>query len=343
MKQILLFLALSTAISINAQLTQSNEPSIGNSITMYVCDSNATNMSSITGSGVTWDYSTIGAYPSKFKTIEIVDPSTTSQASTFTTSTKSTKIQNFITSYWTSTANSRTSQGFVFTEPTMGNIIANFSIDNETTMTYPFDYNSSITDNFSGNLSFTLGIAQSPACSGSSASTIDGKGTLILSPTVTKTNVIRYKIADHTQSTISFGGNHSVDLYRTQYEYYEQNNNLPIFTHTNVTMLIPDYNININNSLVLSSVQPSGFVGINSTDLVDFTIYPNPTYEKITLSGVFNADSKIKILDQFGRTVFDSISLTNGMEINVTNFKKGIYFVEIENNGLKTKKSLVII
>ena len=97
---------------VNAQLTQLNEPIIGNSINMYVCDSNATSLSSITGNGITWDYSTIGAYPSKFKTIEVVDPTSTAQSSEFPTSTKATKIQNFITSYWTSTSNKRESQGF---------------------------------------------------------------------------------------------------------------------------------------------------------------------------------------------------------------------------------------
>ena len=343
MKKSILIFGLSISNLVNAQLTQLNEPIIGNSINMYVCDSNATSLSSITGNGITWDYSTIGAYPSKFKTIEVVDPTSTAQSSEFPTSAKATKIQNFITSYWTSTSNKRESQGFVFTEPTMGNIIANYSTDNEITMNYPFDFNSaSITDIFSGKLKFTLGLAQNPNCSGSSISEIDGKGTLILSSNSTKTNVIRYKIADHTQSTISFGGNHSVDLYRTQYEYYEANSSLPIFTHTNVSLLIPDYNININSTLVLSSVQPNGFVGLDSKSINNFSIYPNPTKDNITLNGNFTLNASVTILDQFGRVIISKNNIVDGTILNVSDLKSGLYILEIENDGLKSKKSIVI-
>jgi hypothetical protein len=58
MKKRIVYVALLLTSFTNAQsLTQSNEPIIGNSSTMFVCDSSFSNSSSTSGKGLIWDFS----------------------------------------------------------------------------------------------------------------------------------------------------------------------------------------------------------------------------------------------------------------------------------------------
>ena len=146
MKKSLLLISLTATTLVNAQLTQSNEPTIGESESMYLCDSNYTNYANITGSGVTWDYSQIASYAGELRTVEIVDPSSTPNAASYGTSTKALKLGDNITTYFNSSATDRVSQGFVFNEPSLGEIIVTFEDDNMTQMNYPFGYGASFSD-----------------------------------------------------------------------------------------------------------------------------------------------------------------------------------------------------
>ena len=94
----------------------------------------------VTGSGVTWDYTTLGGYAGEFRDVEVVAAAATTFAADFPTSVSAIKVGTNLTSYYSSTATERSSQGFVFSEPSLGDVIAQFSANEEIVATYPFAF-----------------------------------------------------------------------------------------------------------------------------------------------------------------------------------------------------------
>jgi hypothetical protein len=342
-KLLIASLFLSTASIVSAQLTQADEPAIGNSITMYVCDSMAPNLINVTGTGVTWDYSDLLGYDSAEKIVGTVDPSSTSEASTFSSSTKAYAIEGFLTSYWSSTANDRSSQGFVFTEPTLGNVVADFNSNNELLMNYPFATGDVASDDFSGTFSFNFNGQQTANCTGVSEATIDGSGTLLLPNGVTANNVMRYRIIDTTTATLAFPPM-TLEIVRTHFEYYDlSNNTLPIFTHTNIVIAQQGSSTPMADmTLVLSYEDPTSNVGVINQELNDFKLYPNPSEGKIVIQGAFDAAASISIMDQAGRVIFEKMNIASVEEIDLSKFEAGCYSVSVFNNGSYIHKQVVL-
>lgn len=334
MKKKLLFAGLLfSSISFGQGLTQANEPAIGASSSMFLCDSFATNYANIIGNGVTWDYSNIGYFPGEMRNISIIDPATTPNAADFQGSTKAVSIENFLTTYWTSTATERTSSGFVFNEPTFGEVKAVFSVDPQKLAEYEFSLNDEINDAFAGTLSFNFsGAPLNPDATGTSYATIDGQGTLKLNATTTLTNVIRCLTIDTLNTVVPIIGD--IQLIRAQYEYYHfATGNLPVFTHTTAKLTAPGATDPLTEfTVVLSSVEPSNIVGISEKNAIDFNIYPNPAKDKLTISGDF-ANSAVQIVDQTGKLVKEISSLTSGSTIEISDLEKGIYFLVLSTNG----------
>ena len=344
MKKLLLFSAMITAsISQAQQLDLTNEPAIGESAIMYVCDTLADAYATTTGAGVTWDYSQILGINSTTKTLEILDATGTTDAAFFPTSTKVMSIQGVIKNYFNSSTTDRVSQGFVYNEPSLGTVLATFDADNETTINYPFMNGNYFVDNFSGMLAFSFnGLPQNPVCNGSIRAEIDGQGTLLLPSLNTHTNVIRYKSVDTVFTQVIFVTTLDVQLVRTQYEYYDlANGNLPLFVYTNVqfgqqgstTPLLEQTN-------VISSIQPLQNVGVENISASEFSVYPNPSEGVINFKGSFETNASAIIYDQSGRVVSTIETLINGQSIDLSHLNKGMYLVSVNNNGVQTTKTI---
>ncbi|MFH2143685.1 MAG: LamG-like jellyroll fold domain-containing protein [Bacteroidota bacterium] len=69
----------------------------------------------------------------------------------------------------------------------------------------------------------------------------------------------------------------------------------------------------------------TGVPCISSTN--DISVYPNPTFCKITVSG--KSINKIEINNFLGENIYTILSQQNSNEIDLSNFPKGIYFVKI--------------
>ena len=342
-KQLLYASMLMASLSQAQQLDLTNEPAILESAVMYVCDTLTDPYTTTTGTGVTWDYSQILGLNGTTKTLEILDPASTADAASFPTSTKVMSIQGVIKNYFNSTATDRISQGFVYNEPSLGTVLATFDADNETTINYPFMNGNYFVDNFSGMLAFSFnGLPQNPVCTGSIRAEIDGQGTLMLPSSNTFTNVIRYKSVDTVFTQVIFVTTLDVQLVRTQYEYYDiANNNLPLFVFTNVqfgqqgsaTALLEQTN-------VISSIQPLQNVGIEIVSNNDFSVYPNPSEGIINFKGSFDSNASAIIYDQSGRVVSTIETLVNGQSIDLSQLNKGMYLVSVNNNGVQTTKTI---
>ncbi len=341
MKKKLFIAALLFATNSNSQsLTSVNEPAIGETGLMYECETTFSNFSSTNGTGVVWDFSALTALPyNPSKTISVLTPDT----NCYSSASKMTKIPNFISSYWGSTVSEKTSYGFKFHETTLGDILVKFNIDPEKVMNYPFAVTNSLNDTYSGTcFNKTLTAVQGSSCTGSISASIDGQGTLILPGPRSFTNVIRHKVIETTNTTFLYLlQNVPATITRTQYDYYNTagTSKLPIFSH--VTISISAGLINNSVSLVLSSVNPYE-VGLSDLPKSDFSVYPNPSQGNVTLSGDFSENASAVVLDQTGREVASIENIVNGSSFDLSNVEKGVYFVVITNNDVKTTKTITL-
>lgn len=337
MKKTLLFTTLSIAFLGNSQtFTQSNEAAIG-SQTMYVCDSFIDKQVSNTGNGITWDFTDLNAYYGETSDLSIADGTGNID---FPASTKSVEISG-IETFYNSTATERVSQGFLYTEPGSGmEFKAIFDTDEAKLMNYPFSMGSTLTDAYSGTFYYNIFAPASSPLSGEITVTIDGQGTLNLPNGVTLNNVVRVVSADSTSSDVNSPiGTVNVVIRRTQYEYYDlASSNLPVLIMATVS--IESSVLNQEQTVVLYANDPLQYVGLNDNETVNFTIAPNPSTDKITLTGEFANDATGTIVDQNGKVMLTS-PIKNGTTLDISTFANGIYFLNINSNGNTTSKTIV--
>ena len=215
-------------------------------------DTLASDLSSIVGDNVEWDYSSLGGYMPQKASI-IVSPIFNSPfQSDFTESEKFIAIQNYTTGFQKSDSLSRTSQGYVIENTGLGDVKAIYNNDDQVLMEYPMYLNDEVVDNYLGSLSFEYnGTPQNNSCFGVSRAKVDGRGTFIFPGGITVENVLRYSVIDSTTTTVQVLG--EVLLVRRQYEYYDlANDTLPIFIHAHAEVQSGFPNPLINLTQVMS-------------------------------------------------------------------------------------------
>lgn len=345
MKKTLLLGAILTAGVASAQMTQTNEPTLGTT-NYHLVDSNAVTYDNVTGTNVTWDYSNLAGYQGETRDIEIEDASTTPYSSDFGTADRAITYANQITTYFSSDASERISQGYVFSDQTFGDVkvVYDSGADQELLVDYPFANGDSFSDDFAGTLFFDYnGIPQSPAMNGVANIAIDGSGTLLLPGGTSLTNVIRYKLVDTVYTTVPVLND--VEIVRSQYEYYKYDNvnnpNMPVLTITKIKIQNPGATepITPEVGLTLSSVAPTQFVGINETEELIFGIFPNPANEVLNIQGDFSGDAEVVIMDGAGR-IINSSNVSNN-KVDVSNLMSGVYFVKVTAEGKTSTKTFL--
>lgn len=336
MKQTLLFSLLTFTFYSTAQMTQANEPSIGTLNAMFLCDSFVVDYNGTTGASVIWDYDNIAGYGGQTRDVESIDPANTTYASDFSSSTYAIKIGGNLTTYYSSSATDRKSQGFVFNEASLGDIIATFDGDDEIVATYPFNFGSSLTDAFSGTITYM--VAFSTAATGQAYAEIDGSGTLMLAGN-TLNNVLRYKIVDTSYANISFPVNFGdIRFIRRQYEYYDYTvTNLPVLLHSTIIIEQANGTPISSQSMILSYYEPLNNVGLNETAAIEFSVYPNPVKDEVHINGALSDGATIDILDQGGRV----LKTTTNHVISLSELADGMYFVRVNDKGASTSTRIV--
>lgn len=319
------------------QFTDSNIPVIGTSTTMYILDSNAVDFAAMTGTAQTWDYSTTPGIYGQTKVVSVVAPSSTAYSGDYPSSEFAIDIPGFVTSFFTSSASTRNSQGFVFDAGSFGGTaIVKLNSNDELLMNYPYAYGSSaIADAFSGNANV---MGTDYPTTGTVNTIVDGSGTLKLNAATTVTGVLRYKSHDVADVTIPFVG--AITMDRTQYEYYDlANSSLPIFVHAKLVITLAGSPTTQN--IVMSSVVPDEYLAVSENDKATFGLYPNPANESVVISGL-SGNETISIVDMAGRTVMTTQNSGTSQTLNVSDFNAGVYNVVVIANGNKTVKKLTI-
>jgi Secretion system C-terminal sorting domain len=97
-----------------------------------------------------------------------------------------------------------------------------------------------------------------------------------------------------------------------------------------------------SNSIVVTL---SPCTGINENELAEnlIIVYPNPFKDKIKIESIIDIQN-INISNLLGQSVLkiNTLSNSNEIEIDMTSFPKGIYFVSIQSRGHQTKTFKII-
>jgi hypothetical protein len=179
-----------------------------------------------------------------------------------------------------------------------------------------------------------------------------------LSGTVTLRYVIRITdpefFQEHYKVSVSTTGNKAADFTTivkeetcTEADYYE---NFP-YWHARIVDLTPFIGQNIflswchfsctniyNISLDSIQVSYSTNVGLAEREQSNVTIYPNPVSEEILVSGSFE-NAELQLFTTDGRQIYQSKGKAKQVNINVSGFESGIYFLKIKSpEGIITRK-----
>lgn len=330
MKKRILFISILVASQSSfGQLTQANEPAIGVTVPMYkITDTSSVTLDgilSVIGTGVTWDYSAITMESSATGSIGVMDAGTAPNAVSFPSSTKAIS-QGTAVQYFNSTTSERVSQGFVFNDPSFGEVVVVFDTDEAIQMTYPFVYGSTNADPYIGSTELNFGTPMTASVNGTVYSRIDGQGTLKL-PSTQIANVFRLVTQD---TTVIDAGVIQAEVIRTQMEYYDlSDQDLPIFV---------DAFLSISGMGAQRDVMSKNLsLGLTANTIQNVVLYPNPSNGEFTISGEFNKGA-IEVTDITGKVVYTS-EITSGAKINLNTVKSGIYFVKLTaNNKTATQK-----
>jgi len=341
MKKTLLITAISASFIGNTQtMTQANEPTVGLSQNMFLCDSFTVNLAGVTGPSAIWDFTGLTGIPNQTRLVKAEDPSTTTNAADFASSTLAITVESSMNSFLTSTATERVSQGFTFYEQSLGDVLVQFNGDPETVVTYPFSEGDVLTDNFAGSLFFNLAGPQTSLVTGNVTATVDGTGTLNLPFGVSLTNVLRYNITDTSFTTVPFLN--ELEIIRNQYEYYDfANSLLPVLTISKLTVQAPGATEPITEfSLVLSANATEEFLAIEEGVIENLSIFPNPAENEITINGEFSENAFVSIVDASGKLIIAQ-AIQNATKIDISDFNNGSYTLRVVDGNITATEVLI--
>ncbi len=339
MKKTLLSLAALIPAIIMAQptLDATMNPVVGDSYLVYQVDSNA--LEGAQGANVTWDFTNWVGYGFDHP-IDYLDPASTPYASGYPNSTVAMKDSTGY-QYLIPSSTDIQSEGFTIdmtaVQPLIG--VVNISLtDYKQTMSYPFTFNTSFSDTYSGNLNSGAGTG---TYSGNIVVTGDAYGTLMLPNGNTFTNVLRVYTYDQGVTNIPLLGAITYDRYI--YDFYDPTNS----KHPIVTVVHTNLNGAVSNWVYSRYPIPVGIKEID--ELKNLSLYPVPANEQTTLTFDLKTASKVtvRLIDNLGREI-EQISNTNlaagnhRFTISTNNLPAGIYFVQITVDGKVLNKKLIV-
>ncbi|KAF0199496.1 MAG: fpp2 [Bacteroidetes bacterium] len=160
--------------------------------------------------------------------------------------------------------------------------------------------------------------------------------------------------AEHYKVAVSTTGNAVQDFTNIVFEetctandYYE----VPPYWHERIVDLTPfigqsiyltfcHYNCTDMYKLLLDSVQVYNLdnVGVSKLNLINLTVYPNPATEKVYVNGDFD-NARISLYSPDGRQVYVADKQSRQTYINVSQFERGMYLLQMETSkGIVSRK-----
>ncbi|MCG8577327.1 MAG: T9SS type A sorting domain-containing protein [Flavobacteriales bacterium] len=335
MKQSLLILGLVAGVYSQAQLTTANMLSNGDMRSYYSLDSSASNLASVTGTDVTWDYSNIGGYMMTPNDLNVIDASASAFASDFPSTSLCEEFNNGVQTFFNNVGDDVIVDGFVYQEA--GNdFVVRYETDDLIALALPMNVSESYTDAVDGVAIIPL--AGTVNIDGDATVTCDGSGTLNIGSN-TYTNVIRIHTLEETSGN-ALG--QDILITRESFVYYDLDdaNPLPIVRHDRVEADL-DAGGTYGFQAMYSKDAVTDYVGVEEGETTTLSVYPNPATDVLSISFEGTAQ-ELSIFNAAGQVVYTSTAVQNLETIDVSAFDAGIYMVQIRTeNGLKTEKVTV--
>jgi hypothetical protein len=327
---------LLAAGTINAQLTQTNHaPALGESF-MTTGVSSVGVMPGASGSGATWNFTSITT-TSATTNYSVVSTASTGSASTYPSSSVSVQWGSN-NNFYSSTASSLsfwggnmslagTSALLTFTSPA---IYAK----------YPMSLITTTTSMIGGNANI---LGQPGTFSGSVTATVDGSGTLML-PGFTIPNVLRLMTSSAYSFTFTFTNGTAT---QNKWEWYNPGSpKSPLFAISNTTLTsglgtTTETLVTINSMYVLGVKEQASFTS-------EFSVYPNPSNGVVTLdyANVNGGTASYEIVNALGATVvkneLPSQAGASKVSLNLGNLDSGVYFVKLRVGNSTSVKKITI-
>ncbi|MEZ4922097.1 MAG: T9SS type A sorting domain-containing protein [Crocinitomicaceae bacterium] len=342
MKKVLLGLICFTSVGALAQtFTADDTLTVGKSQIYFSADTTAPNLDAITGTGVTWDYSTLLGYSQTGPLLDTIKYSaSSSDYSSFSSSLYQDDLNASGGDYFKNYADSVLSFGYTFTVDIYPIKIMN-NIDAEKILEFPMNQGDNFVDSVYGQVDV---LSQLFDMYGQVSINADGSGTLLLGDS-TFTNVLRIKMIETLYIDTAYVGfpiNNDVGgiVTRTMYSYYDlANYDFPVFRHGTI-----DVNTNMfgGTFAAVYSVVELDWVdaGVEEEVIEGLSIYPNPSNDVINISST-NID-QLMIVNALGQTIQTIVKPKSIETIDISNLEAGIYFVQVKRgNATRTEKFTV--
>jgi hypothetical protein len=338
MKKVLLGIFALATYGVSAQTYTVNDTlSSGDSETYYVADSSASDLGTITGTGVTWDYSSLFTYAGTTSLDTIKNASDSPDFGDYSNADYHDDLANGASNYFTNYEDSVISYGYTFSlDGNDAKVMHN--IDPLKMMVMPMVQGQTYSDSTYGTADV---YGNSATTSGNVIVTADGTGSLILG-TTTFTNVIRVKLDETIAAIIDLGmlGTANGTVSRVVYSYYDlANQNEPIFIHASINIASNLFNGGYTG--VYSSVDLEGASVEETLTSSEVSVYPNPATDIVTIIAP-QGSNQLLIMNAIGQTVQTIKNPSTKTAIEVSAFETGIYFIQIKKGeGTITKKLIV--
>ncbi|MBS1638318.1 MAG: T9SS type A sorting domain-containing protein [Bacteroidetes bacterium] len=321
-----------------------NDPVIGDSYTQNGLDTSNAMPNSTTGTSVTWNISGVSV-----NTVVTVTTYSTPSSGDISSYPGTTIVMNSGGSNNTYLKQSGTAPSGTLEVEGMyvSSLGASMTFTNSGVIAqYPISMGYSMTDPIAGSVSAGT---VSGTFSGDMITHADGTGTLNFnSGTAIVPNCLRV-VTTMTANLSLLGGLVTGTLQQDMYNYFTSSSKYPVFTVQYTHVVIPA--ASVDQLTATAAIQPSIVLGINeqSAKNVNFTAYPNPTSDNVSLHFVLTNTENytVEINNTLGQTV-KTVSLNNlqpGMyneNIDLTGLNKGIYFVKVKGTHAEGVQKILV-
>lgn len=87
---------------------------------------------------------------------------------------------------------------------------------------------------------------------------------------------------------------------------------------------------------------PSATASIENINNEKINLYPNPSVDFVTITGLESSNSNLSVVNQLGKTLINISNIDNNQKINISNLPKGIYHISFSNiNGKVITEKLI--
>lgn len=99
----------------------------------------------------------------------------------------------------------------------------------------------------------------------------------------------------------------------------------------------------VGTQMILTTYHVGGVLGINKAQLLNFSMFPNPSNGQVTLQLPSDANqAQVNIFDYLGKTLLQKSINSSNNTLDVSNLTTGIYFVRIQTDTKVGTKKLII-